>query len=169
MCEGVCGHLMIFGREKKRNKRKAKESPPTQDNEDEVDGDTSGSGTDDDEGIWVEKKISKLIYLFINLIDNLLDKDADGGFIGPVPEIKPQAGSGKMEYESLLLHILYINFYLYSFGGNLLPGEGEAMAAYVQEGKRIPRRGEIGLTSNEIEDFEDAGYVMSGSRLLFIV
>lgn len=38
------------------------------------------------------------------------------------------------------------------------------MAAYVQEGKRIPRRGEIGLTSNEIEDFEEAGFVMSGSR-----
>ena len=38
------------------------------------------------------------------------------------------------------------------------------MAAYVESGKRIPRRGEIGLTSNEIATFEDAGYVMSGSR-----
>ena len=45
-----------------------------------------------------------------------------------------------------------------------MPGEGEAMAGYVQAGKRIPRRGEIGLTSYEIEEFEDAGYVMSGSR-----
>ena len=51
-----------------------------------------------------------------------------------------------------------------SFGGALLPGEGEAMAQYVKEGKRIPRRGEIGLTSNEIATFEHAGYVMSGSR-----
>ena len=51
-----------------------------------------------------------------------------------------------------------------SYGHALLPGEGEAMAAYVESGKRIPRRGEIGLTSNEIETFEDAGYVMSGSR-----
>ena len=41
------------------------------------------------------------------------------------------------------------------------------MAAYVEEGKRIPRRGEIGLTSREIEDFEDVGYVMSGSRYSF--
>lgn len=49
-------------------------------------------------------------------------------------------------------------------GGALLPGEGAAMAAYVQDGKRIPRRGEIGLTSNEIEAFEQVGYVMSGSR-----
>ena len=29
-----------------------------------------------------------------------------------------------------------------SYGGALRPGEGEAMAAYVQSGKRIPRRGE---------------------------
>ncbi|XP_076825285.1 NKAP-like protein [Clavelina lepadiformis] len=50
------------------------------------------------------------------------------------------------------------------FGHALLPGEGAAMAAFVADGKRIPRRGEIGLTSNEITTFEDSGYVMSGSR-----
>lgn len=50
------------------------------------------------------------------------------------------------------------------FGRALLPGEGAAMAKYVEEGKRIPRRGEIGLTSDEIEQFEEAGFVMSGSR-----
>lgn len=50
------------------------------------------------------------------------------------------------------------------FGKALLPGEGAAMAAFVAEGKRIPRRGEIGLTSEEIENFERQGYVMSGSR-----
>lgn len=50
------------------------------------------------------------------------------------------------------------------FGKALLPGEGAAMAKYVEEGLRIPRRGEIGLTSDEIEKFEDAGFVMSGSR-----
>lgn len=38
------------------------------------------------------------------------------------------------------------------------------MAAYVQSGKRIPRRGEVGLTADEIVHFEDLGYVMSGSR-----
>jgi len=51
-----------------------------------------------------------------------------------------------------------------AYGGALLPGEGSAMAAYVQEGKRIPRRGEIGLNSDQIESFESAGFVMSGSR-----
>jgi hypothetical protein len=38
------------------------------------------------------------------------------------------------------------------------------MAAYIQSGKRIPRRGEIGLLPEEIKQFEDIGYVMSGSR-----
>ncbi|XP_018577924.1 NKAP family protein CG6066 [Anoplophora glabripennis] len=49
-------------------------------------------------------------------------------------------------------------------GKALLPGEGAAMAAYVAEGKRIPRRGEIGLTSDQIATYESVGYVMSGSR-----
>ncbi|KAK9845816.1 hypothetical protein WJX81_003202 [Elliptochloris bilobata] len=51
-----------------------------------------------------------------------------------------------------------------SYGGALRPGEGEAMAAYVQSGKRIPRRGEVGLTADQITKFEELGYVMSGSR-----
>ena len=53
-----------------------------------------------------------------------------------------------------------------SYGGALLRGEGSAMAAFLQEGTeaRIPRRGEIGLTSDEIAKYEDVGYVMSGSR-----
>ncbi|GAA5906330.1 hypothetical protein JCM5296_003172, partial [Sporobolomyces johnsonii] len=50
------------------------------------------------------------------------------------------------------------------YGGALRPGEGSAMAAYVAEGARIPRRGEIGMESEQIERFEQAGYVMSGSR-----
>jgi len=51
-----------------------------------------------------------------------------------------------------------------SYGGALMPGEAEGIASYVQAGKRIPLRGEIGLTSEQIEDFEQIGYVMSGSR-----
>ena len=38
------------------------------------------------------------------------------------------------------------------------------MAQYVQAGKRIPRRGEVGLSADEISKFEELGYVMSGSR-----
>ncbi|KAI0074392.1 DUF926-domain-containing protein [Panus rudis PR-1116 ss-1] len=52
------------------------------------------------------------------------------------------------------------------YGGALLRGEGSAMAAFLQDGTdvRIPRRGEIGLSSDEIASFESVGYVMSGSR-----
>uniref|UniRef100_A0A8B9M4L5 NFKB activating protein n=1 Tax=Accipiter nisus TaxID=211598 RepID=A0A8B9M4L5_9AVES len=55
-------------------------------------------------------------------------------------------------------------YFILSYGHALLPGEGAAMAEYVKAGKRIPRRGEIGLTSEEIASFESSGYVMSGSR-----
>jgi len=51
-----------------------------------------------------------------------------------------------------------------NYGGALLPGEGAAIAGFVQAGQRIPRRGEIGLTSDQIENFEHLGFVMSGSR-----
>ena len=36
----------------------------------------------------------------------------------------------------------------------MLRGEAAAMAAYAARGERIPRRGEIGLSSNEISYFE---------------
>ncbi|CAD5229236.1 unnamed protein product [Bursaphelenchus okinawaensis] len=47
---------------------------------------------------------------------------------------------------------------------NMPRGEAAAMAAYAAQGKRIPRRGEIGLSSDEIATFEQVGYVMSGTR-----
>jgi DNA mismatch repair ATPase MutL len=51
-----------------------------------------------------------------------------------------------------------------NYGGAMLPGEAEAIAQFVQQNKRIPRRGEVGITADEISHFEDVGYVMSGSR-----
>jgi hypothetical protein len=50
------------------------------------------------------------------------------------------------------------------YGDKLLPGEGTAMASFVQSGVRIPRRGEIGFDGEQIQKFEDLGFVMSGSR-----
>eukprot|EP01133_Synstelium_polycarpum_P006676 gene6676-7760_t len=50
------------------------------------------------------------------------------------------------------------------YGGAMMPGEAEAIAQYVQQDKRIPRRGEVGMSSKEIELYENVGYVMSGSR-----
>lgn len=75
------------------------------------------------------------------------DTDEEDGMVGPVP--KAQVALTSKDY-----------------GKALLPGEGAAMAAYVAEGKRIPRRGEIGLTSDQIAAFESVGYVMSGSRFI---
>jgi hypothetical protein len=51
------------------------------------------------------------------------------------------------------------------YGGAMMKGEAEAYAQFVQEGKRIPRRGEVGLTSDEIDNFEKLGFVMSGAPL----
>lgn len=50
------------------------------------------------------------------------------------------------------------------YGSALLPGEGDAIAQYVQQNMRIPRRGEIGWKGDEIEGLEQQGFVMSGSR-----
>jgi hypothetical protein len=71
--------------------------------------------------------------------------------VGPVP-VQAAKGSKKVDERT--------------YGGSLLRGEGSAMAAFLKDGTdvRIPRRGEIGLTSEQIAAFEDVGYVMSGSR-----
>lgn len=76
---------------------------------------------------------------------DLNDSDEE---IGPLP--LPQTADGRLDERA--------------YGSALLRGEGSAMAAFVQQNQRIPRRGEIGLTSDQIETFETSGYVMSGSR-----
>lgn len=55
-------------------------------------------------------------------------------------------------------------FFFSSYGGQLLPGEGEAIASFIQDNKRVPRRGEVGYTPDDIDKFEEAGFVMSGNR-----
>jgi hypothetical protein len=79
------------------------------------------------------------------------DGDVSDEEVGPQPVSAPSA-TKKLDERA--------------YGGALLRGEGSAMAAFLQDGTdvRIPRRGEIGLTSDEIGDFESVGYVMSGSR-----
>lgn len=79
------------------------------------------------------------------------DDDSDDEEVGPQPATAPNYSKRIDER---------------SFGGALLRGEGSAMAAFLQDGtdSRIPRRGEIGLSSDEIAQYEDIGYVMSGSR-----
>lgn len=79
------------------------------------------------------------------------EDDSDDDEIGPQPLTKPSSSKKFDERQ---------------YGGALLRGEGSAMAAFLQDGtdSRIPRRGEIGLSSDEIATFETVGYVMSGSR-----
>jgi len=76
------------------------------------------------------------------------EEEEDGGEVGPMPY---NHATGKAMDPK-------------EFGRALRPGEGSAMAAFIEAGERIPRRGEIGLTGTEIEKFENVGYVMSGSR-----
>jgi hypothetical protein len=75
--------------------------------------------------------------------------DSDEDEVGPQPVVKQIQKINERQY-----------------GGALLRGEGSAMAAFLAEDPdaRIPRRGEIGLESDQIEAFESAGYVMSGNR-----
>jgi hypothetical protein len=79
------------------------------------------------------------------------EDDEDGDDVGPQP---PQTNTSSRKVDER------------QYGGALLRGEGSAMAAFLKDGTdvRIPRRGEIGLTSDEISTYEAVGYVMSGSR-----
>jgi hypothetical protein len=82
------------------------------------------------------------------------DSDSDSDYAGPQP--LAQSTTGNAASSTAASHKAY--------GGALLPGEGEALAQYVQQNLRIPRRGEIGYSSTEIDNYEKSGYVMSGSR-----
>eukprot|EP00040_Diaphanoeca_grandis_P039450 m.259082 g.259082 ORF g.259082 m.259082 type:complete len:312 (+) comp37560_c0_seq1:172-1107(+) len=96
---------------------------------------SSSSGDDEEDGDeWVAATVAPM--------------EDDGLLIGPRAPQTTQA----------------FNSVTTDFGGALMPGEGDAMANFVADGKRIPRRGEIGLDPEEIESFEDQGFVMSGSR-----
>ncbi|KAG8691117.1 hypothetical protein FRC11_006690 [Ceratobasidium sp. 423] len=98
----------------------------------------------DDEDMWVEKAPAAP---FVPVPTAIQHEELEDDEVGPMPAI---SSGGKLNERD--------------YGGALLRGEGSAMAAYVQDGERIPRRGEIGLTSDEIETYETVGYVMSGSR-----
>jgi len=84
------------------------------------------------------------------------DPDSDDDDIGPMPLPASDANANKSSGANSANNSAY--------GKALLPGEGEALAAYVQQNLRIPRRGEIGFSSDDISNWENSGYVMSGSR-----
>lgn len=123
-------------KEKRKHKHKAKKSKKKRKKKHSKSSHSESESSSEQE--WVERPKDVLYKTGAE------EENAASGEVGPVP-VKTQ-----LNHKDL--------------GHALLPGEGMAMAAYVSEGKRIPRRGEIGLTSDEIETFESVGYVMSGSR-----
>ncbi|KAI6121554.1 ras-induced vulval development antagonist-domain-containing protein [Pisolithus sp. B1] len=90
------------------------------------------------------RKSTELTSTFVDPNAATNDDDSDEG-VGPQPLIKVNAAK-KVDERAY--------------------GSALAMAAFLQDSTdtRIPRRGEIGLTSDEIASFEAVGYVMSGSR-----
>jgi len=127
-------------KEKKAKKKKSKKSKKKKRKESSSDSDDDGSSSEEE---WVEKDVMEAVKA--NSKKQKKDSDSESDMIGPLLPKKVQLSHKEM-------------------GTQLLPGEGAAMAAYIAEGKRIPRRGEIGLTSDEIVKYEDDGWVMSGSR-----
>ena len=124
---------------KSKKSKKAKKKGKKKKKQSSSSSSSSGDSSDGEE--WVEKELVPVTGGEVGPKDDEEDEDV----YGPVLPQKVQLTHREM-------------------GTALLPGEGSAMAAYVAEGKRIPRRGEIGLTSEEIVRYEDEGWVMSGSR-----
>lgn len=107
---------------KKKKSKKKKESSSSS---------SSSDGSDGEEEEWVEKNADKKDEAVASKRKQS-DEEDDEDVVGPINK-----NSSSLNQKD--------------FGRALLPGEGAAMASYVLEGKRIPRRGEIGLTSDEIE------------------
>ncbi|XP_055546396.1 NKAP family protein CG6066 [Wyeomyia smithii] len=131
----------------KKHRKKEKHSKKKKKSKESSDSSSTDDGDEEDE--WVEKSalvdssgLAKAGSSKVGILNQ--EEETIDGVVGPTKT------SGNLNQKD--------------FGRALLPGEGAAMAAYVTEGKRIPRRGEIGLTSEEIDTFEKVGYVMSGSR-----
>ena len=131
---------------KKKKSSKHKKSKKKKQRRKSASSSSSGSGDSSGEEEWVEKSGDRNdngVEMKRVRVDD--DDEEEDDVVGPVLPQKVQ-----LTYKEM--------------GTALLPGEGSAMAAYVAEGKRIPRRGEIGLTSDQITTYEEEGWVMSGSR-----
>ena len=150
--------------ERQRKKRRSEEKRPKSDSEEDV------------ADQWVEKggevalaaKDRDLARLVVPLepVYPLSDDDEDDKEVGPHLPVEHSAHDKHRRSASVQPILLSMRRRADSVCSytNMFKGEGEAMAAYAASGQRIPRRGEIGLDSNQIEAFETSGYVMSGSR-----
>jgi len=131
-------------KKKKKSKKSKKKKSKKSKKKKKKKSSSSDSSDSDDEDCWVEKDV------MLSVAERRAkeDESEEEQMIGPQIPQKVQLSKKDIRDSST----------------QLLKGEGEAMAAYIAEGKRIPRRGEIGLTSDEITAYEEDGWVMSGSR-----
>jgi len=131
-------------KKKKKKSKKSKKKKSKKSKKKKKKNSSSESSDSDDEDCWVEKDV------MLSVAERRAkeDESEEEQVIGPQLPQKVQLSKKDIRDSST----------------QLLKGEGEAMAAYIAEGKRIPRRGEIGLTSDEITAYEEDGWVMSGSR-----
>ena len=103
----------------------------------------------------------------ISIEESSLDQNKPvGGNIDSILDIEPLLN---LEMASVGPEPMKVEFsknmeWRYYMRAGLKREEAEMIAQYVKEGKRIPRRGEVGMTSQDIEKFESLGYVMSGMR-----
>merc|ERR1719319_1956696 len=84
--------------------------------------------------------------------------------MAPKKELVPAKGAEDDDIGPALAHGKVPALRESDYGEALQKGEALAIASYVQQGMRIPRRGEVGLTSEDIKGYEGMGFVMSGSR-----
>eukprot|EP00051_Salpingoeca_urceolata_P021862 m.348373 g.348373 ORF g.348373 m.348373 type:complete len:381 (+) comp19877_c0_seq5:769-1911(+) len=116
-----------------RSKRKKKRSRAASSSDSSDSSSDSSSGSEDESGSESEAKKNKQLVPVGDdadleaMLRKKKEEEEEDVVVGPLPIQKMELS--KKDY-----------------GGALLPGEGEGMAAYVDAGKRIPRRGEIGLT-----------------------
>ena len=139
-------HRKEHKKTKKRRRRRARSSTSeSSDSEKEI---IIPEEKDIPESVEARREAAKFKLAVQPQAGNHVDEDQDE-IVGPQPLQDANASSADPSL---------------SYGKALLPGEGQAIAQYVQKNMRIPRRGEVGWQGPEIESLENLGYVMSGSR-----
>ncbi|VDM97319.1 unnamed protein product [Thelazia callipaeda] len=127
-------------KEKKERKKKRKEKKKRKKKHEQL------SSNDEDEWVEVTAEMRKA--------EAAREKLEEAEMVGPIVPDHLQ-----LKHAALVDTTKRVNY-----GKDMLRGEAAAMASYIAQGKRIPRRGEIGLSSAEISEYEKIGYVMSGTR-----
>lgn len=131
-----------YKKKKKRTKRKKKKKKVSSSSS------SSSDSSDDDYQNAIDAADESEKFAIKNKLDSekVVEEEIEIG-PRPMPKIQQEVQAANIDY-----------------GGALMPGEGDAIAQFVQNNMRIPRRGEVGWTGDEIETLETLGYVMSGSR-----